>query len=84
MVFPPVLVSISLINIFLQIRQTLLFLRNRHLAYIAEGREKSHTEKYKDITSDWNYDASCTLTSLPFSDLENFKGSIFVAQSVQI
>jgi hypothetical protein len=39
--------------------------------------------KYKGITNDWNYDASCTLTSLPISNLDNFKGLIFVAQSVQ-
>jgi hypothetical protein len=47
-----------------------------------EGREKPHTGKYTEITNDWNYDASCTLTSLPVWDLENFKLLIFVAQSV--
>jgi hypothetical protein len=29
------------------------------------GIEKPHADKYREITSDWNYDASCTLTSLP-------------------
>jgi hypothetical protein len=32
---------------------------------------------------DWNYEASCTLTSLPVWDSENFKRFIFVADSVQ-
>jgi hypothetical protein len=49
-----------------------------------EGIEKPHTDKYKEITNDWNYDASCTLTSLPVWDLENFKRLIFVVQSVPI
>jgi hypothetical protein len=47
-----------------------------------EDREKLDMDKYKEITNDWNYDASCTLTSLPVWDLENFKHLIFVAQSV--
>jgi hypothetical protein len=47
-----------------------------------EGREKPHMDKYKEITNDRNYDASCTLTSLLVSDLENFKCLISVAQSV--
>jgi hypothetical protein len=33
-----------------------------------EGREKAHTDKQKEIMNDWNYDASCVLTSLPVSD----------------
>jgi hypothetical protein len=48
-----------------------------------EGIEKPHTDKYKEITNNWNYDASCTVTSLPVWDSENFKRLIFVAQSVQ-
>jgi hypothetical protein len=48
-----------------------------------EGIEKPHTDKYKEITNNWNYDASCTLTSLPVWDLENFKRLIFVVQTVQ-
>jgi hypothetical protein len=44
--------------------------------------EKPHTNEYKEITNDWNYDASCTLTSLPVWDLENFKRLIFVVQSL--
>jgi hypothetical protein len=42
-----------------------------------EGREKPHVVKYKEIMNDLNYDASCTLTSLPVFDLENFKCFIF-------
>jgi hypothetical protein len=48
-----------------------------------EGIGKPHTDKYKEITNDWNYDASCTLTSLLLWDLEKFNRLIFVAQSVQ-
>jgi hypothetical protein len=48
-----------------------------------EGREKPHMVKYKAITNGWNYDANCTLTSLPIWDLENFKRLVFVVQSVQ-
>jgi hypothetical protein len=40
-------------------------------------------DKYKEIMNDWNYNTSCTLTSLPVLDLENFKRLIFVAESVQ-
>jgi hypothetical protein len=47
-----------------------------------EGVEKPHADKYKEITNNWNYDASCTLTSLPVWDLENFKSLIFTVQSV--
>jgi hypothetical protein len=49
-----------------------------------EGIEKPHMDKYKEITNNWNYDSSCTLTSLLVWDLENFKRLIFVVQSVQI
>jgi hypothetical protein len=48
-----------------------------------EGIEKPHTDKYKEIMNDWNYDASCMLTSFLVWDLENFKCLIFIAQSVQ-
>jgi hypothetical protein len=47
-----------------------------------EDIEKPHMDKYKEITNDYNYDASCMLTSLPVWDLENFECLIFVAQSV--
>jgi hypothetical protein len=47
-----------------------------------EGTEKPETDKYKEITNDWNYDASCTFTSLQVWDLENFMHLIFVAYSV--
>jgi hypothetical protein len=33
-----------------------------------EGTEKAHMDKYKEIRNEWNYDASCTLTSLPVWD----------------
>jgi hypothetical protein len=49
-----------------------------------EGIEKPHMDKYKEITNDWNYDASYMLTSLPFWDFENFKRLIFVVQSVPL
>jgi hypothetical protein len=38
--------------------------------------------KYKATANDWNYGASCTLTSLPVWDFENFKRLVFVVQSV--
>jgi hypothetical protein len=42
-----------------------------------EGREKPHTDKYKEITNDWDCDAVCTLTLLTLLallwDFENFK-----------
>jgi hypothetical protein len=50
---------------------------------LMESREKSHTDKYKEITNDWNCDASCTRTSPPVWYLENFKRWIFVARSVR-
>jgi hypothetical protein len=40
-------------------------------------------DKYKGITNDWNYEASCTLNSLPVLDLEYLKWLIFVAQRVK-
>jgi hypothetical protein len=46
--------------------------------------EKPHTDEYKEITNDWNYDDSCALSSLPVWDLENFKHLIFVLQSVHV
>jgi hypothetical protein len=79
--------SLTLIHVFLQIRQTywcpcLTDVWHKSLQ-LMEGREKPHTNKYKEIKNHWNYDASCTLTSLPVWDLENFKRLIFVVQSVQ-
>jgi hypothetical protein len=47
-----------------------------------EGIEKPHMDKYKEITNNWNYDASCTVTSLPIWDLENLKRLIFIVQTV--
>jgi hypothetical protein len=51
-----------------------------HITVFNEGTEKPHMDKYKEITNDWNYVASCMLTSLPVSDLENLKCLIFVAE----
>lgn len=47
-----------------------------------DDREKLPMEKCKEITNDWIYDDSCTLVSIPVSELENFKGLFFVSQSV--
>jgi hypothetical protein len=47
-----------------------------------EGIQKSYMDKYKEIMSDCNYEASRTLTSVLVWDLENFKHLILVAQSV--
>lgn len=44
-----------------------------------EGREKQHNDKCKEIMNDRNYDASCTLISLPVWDLR----LIFVAHGAQ-
>jgi hypothetical protein len=49
-----------------------------------EGKEKPHTDKHKEITNDWNYNASCMLTSLSAWNLKNFKHLIFVLQCVHI
>jgi hypothetical protein len=46
----------------------LVSLLNRHWhksLSLMEDRENPQTEKYMEITNDWNYDPSCTLTSLP-------------------
>jgi hypothetical protein len=54
-------------------------LRNRHLAQetaVNGFREKPHAYKYKGITNDSNYVASCTPTSPLLCDL------IFVSQDV--
>jgi hypothetical protein len=48
-----------------------------NLTFNTRGARKEGSGKY------WNYDASCTLTSLPVWDLQNFKHLIFVAQSIQ-
>jgi hypothetical protein len=78
--------SSTLIPDFLQIGQTcwclcLTDVRHKTLQ-LMEGIEKPHKGQYKEITNDWNYDASCTLTSLPVWDFENFTLLIFVVQSV--
>jgi hypothetical protein len=49
-----------------------------------EGIEKPHTDKYREITDDWNYDASGTFTSLLVWDSENLKRLIFVVRSVHL
>jgi hypothetical protein len=62
----------------------LVYLLTSAINNLTEGRENPHTDIYKEITNGWNYDASCTLTSLPVSDLENIKRLIFVGQSVHV
>lgn len=39
-------------------------------------------DRYKAVTTDWNYGAICTLTSLPVQDLVIFKRFAFVAQRI--
>jgi hypothetical protein len=61
--------SLTLIHVFLQIGQKywclcLIDVWHESLQ-LMEGIDKPHTDKYKEITNNWNYDASCTLTSLP-------------------
>jgi hypothetical protein len=59
---------------------------NRHLAQVIaiNGRQRKATYgQVQGDMNDWNHDASCTLTSLPVWDLENFKRLVFVEQSVQ-
>jgi hypothetical protein len=78
--------SSTLIPDFLQIRQTcwclcLTDVQHKSLQ-LMEGIDKPHTGKYKEITNDSNYDASCTVASLPVWVLENFKRLIFVVQTV--
>lgn len=43
------------------------------------SREKLYANKCEEMKSEWNYDTNYTLTSLPFSELQNFKRVIFVA-----
>jgi hypothetical protein len=38
-----------------------------------EGSKKLHMDRYKEIVNDWNYDASCMLTSLPGLGLRKFQ-----------
>jgi hypothetical protein len=77
----------TLIYVFLQIRQAYWCLCLTEVWHESlqkmEGTEKPHTDKYKEITNNWNYDANCTVTSLPVRELENFKRLIFVVQRVQ-
>lgn len=42
-------------------------------------REKLHANKCEEMKNEWNYDTNYTLTSLPFSELHDFKRLIFVA-----
>jgi hypothetical protein len=57
-------------------------LLNRPLPQITVINARQRKDKCNKIMNDWNYDANCTLPSLLVLDLENFKCSIFVAQSV--
>jgi hypothetical protein len=65
--------SLTLIHIFLQIRQVywcLCLIDIWHKSLLMEGTKKLRMDKYKEITNDQNYEASCTLTSLLDWDLK--------------
>jgi hypothetical protein len=50
---------------------------------LVEGIEKPHMDQYREITNDWNYEASCMLMALLVWDLGNSKCLVFVAESIQ-
>jgi hypothetical protein len=53
--------------------------------FVINGRYRKATHgQIQGVTNDWKYDASCSLTSLPVSDLEIFKRLMCVAQSVHV
>jgi hypothetical protein len=88
--FTPVLLSeclekaLTSIHVFLQIRQTYWCLCLTDAwpksLQLIEDIEEPQTDKYKEITNDWKYDISHTLTLLPVWDLENFMLLIFFVQ----
>ena len=41
---------------------------------------KPHTDSYREVMNDWNYDDTCAL--MPLWSLGNFKHFVFIAQSV--
>jgi hypothetical protein len=47
-----------------------------------EDAEKTHNGKIKEIMSDWNYDSSSALMSVPVLDLEKVKCLAVVAYNV--
>lgn len=60
--------------LFFQIRQRYVYTYRRNIWYRLPNcfngvTDKPRTGKYKEITDHLNYDASCTLASLPVSDL---------------
>jgi hypothetical protein len=48
-----------------------------------EGTERSHTEEYRKIAKDWNYDAGCTLASLQFG-LKKISSTSFLLYRVNL
>jgi hypothetical protein len=49
-----------------------------------EGTGKLHMDKYKEVVNDWNFNASCVLTSLPVMEIDSFLLLIFVVWNVPI
>jgi len=49
-----------------------------------EGAEIAHMEKYKQITNDWKYGASCLLTPVLVLDSAHFNCLIFVTQRYKL
>jgi hypothetical protein len=56
-----------------------LFNRRLTQIIVVNGRYREATfRQIQGVTTDWNYDASCTFTLLPVWDRENFKRLIVV------
>jgi len=49
----------------------------RHKYPEIKVRDKPRTNRYKEITCHWDFDANCTLTSLPVSELDNIYRFIY-------
>jgi len=49
-----------------------------------EGAEIAHMEKYKQITNDWKYGASCLLTPVLVLHSAHFNCLIFVVQRYKL
>jgi hypothetical protein len=52
------------------------------ISVINTRHKKAAYGKIHEIMNDWNCDTTCTLTSLPASNVENFKRVIFAAHGV--
>ena len=49
-----------------------------------EGRKQRHVDRHKKVTNGSYHDTTRTLTSLPVTNLEEFKHLIFGVQSVEV